>query len=242
MTCLCLGVLKLAYCSTAHCYSIYIFHFKICVDIISDDSWLLGVISRSTDPASFVRGRNMPSDSHKILNEDNHFMSYSMPREHRKFFEVPVTNMGELHLHCDDLSTSETSSRGRMLPEDFLAPRTRSLSPGPKGHTFAVNNVNSREFGFSPRSPVKMMDGLKSPPHPLPLPPGPATCSPLPPSPTAYLPHPLGPTTCLQSESQWKKGKLLGSGTFGQVYLGFNRYWNLSIVWHYCILVLQFCI
>ncbi|KAF2934101.1 mitogen-activated protein kinase kinase kinase 3 isoform X1 [Oryza sativa Japonica Group] len=179
-------------------------------------------VCRSTDPASFVRGRNMPSDSHKILNEDNHFMSYSMPREHRKFFEVPVTNMGELHLHCDDLSTSETSSRGRMLPEDFLAPRTRSLSPGPKGHTFAVNNVNSREFGFSPRSPVKMMDGLKSPPHPLPLPPGPATCSPLPPSPTAYSPHPLGPTTCLQSESQWKKGKLLGSGTFGQVYLGFN--------------------
>ncbi|EEC77321.1 hypothetical protein OsI_15990 [Oryza sativa Indica Group] len=107
-------------------------------------------VCRSTDPASFVRGRNMPSDSHKILNEDNHFMSYSMPREHRKFFEVPVTNMGELHLHCDDLSTSETSSRGRMLPEDFLAPRTRSLSPGPKGHTFAVNNVNSREFGFSP--------------------------------------------------------------------------------------------
>uniref|UniRef100_A0A0E0KQX0 mitogen-activated protein kinase kinase kinase n=1 Tax=Oryza punctata TaxID=4537 RepID=A0A0E0KQX0_ORYPU len=179
-------------------------------------------VCRSTDPVAFIRGRNMPSDSHKILNEDNHFMSYSMPREHQKFFEVPVTNKGELHLHGDDPSTSETSSRGRMLPEDFLAPRTRSLSPGPKGHTFAVNNVNSREFGFSPRSPVKMMDGLKSPPHPLPLPPASSACSPLPPSPTAYSPHPLSPTTCLQSESQWKKGKLLGSGTFGQVYLGFN--------------------
>ncbi|KAF0893156.1 hypothetical protein E2562_023186 [Oryza meyeriana var. granulata] len=179
-------------------------------------------LCRSTDPIAFNWGRNMPSDSHKISNEDNHFMSYSMPREHQKFFEVPVTNMGELHLHSDDPSTSETScSRGRMLPED-LASRTRSLSPGPKCHTFAVNNVNSREFGFSPRSPVKMMDGLKSPPHPLPLPPAPAACSPLPPSPTAYSPHPLSPTTCLQSESQWKKGKLLGSGTFGQVYLGFN--------------------
>ncbi|XP_015691463.2 mitogen-activated protein kinase kinase kinase 3-like isoform X1 [Oryza brachyantha] len=177
---------------------------------------------RSTDPVTVIRGRNMLSDSHKILNEDNHFISHSMSREHHKFFEVPVTNMGELHLHTDDPSTSETScSRGRMLPEDFLAPRTRSLSPGPKGHTFAVNNVNSREFGFSPRSPVKMMDGLKSPPHPLPLPPAPAACSPLPPSPTSYSPHPLSPT-CLQSESQWKKGKLLGSGTFGQVYLGFN--------------------
>jgi hypothetical protein len=28
----------------------------------------------------------------------------------------------------------------------------------------------------------------------------------------------------LQFQSQWRKGKLLGSGTFGQVYLGFNRY------------------
>ncbi|KAL5215986.1 hypothetical protein ABZP36_007387 [Zizania latifolia] len=170
-------------------------------------------VYRSMDPISFIRGRNMPSDSHRILNEDNHFISYSMPREHQKFFEVPDTNMGELHLHSDDPSTSESScSRGRMLPEDFLVPRTRSLSPGPKGHTFAVNNANSREFGFSPRSPVKMMDGLKSPPHRLPLPPVLAACSPL----------PLSPTTCSQSESQWKKGQLLGSGTFGQVYLGFN--------------------
>ncbi|KAL5215352.1 hypothetical protein ABZP36_004504 [Zizania latifolia] len=194
-------------------------------------------VSRSMDPVAFIRGRNMPSDSYRILNEDNHLMSYSMPREHPKFFEIPDTNMGELHLHSDDPSTSEAScSRGRMLPEDFLGPRTRSLSPGPKGHSFAVNNANSREFGFSPRSPATMRDGLKSPPHPLPhplphppspsayspLPPSPSAYSPLPPSPPAYSSLPLSPTTCSQYESQWKKGKLLGSGTFGQVYLGFN--------------------
>lgn len=202
--------------------------------MFSDGSWLLGVISRSMDPVAFAIGRNMPSDKHRILNGDKHFMSFSMPREHQKFFEMPVSNMRELHLHSDEPSTSEASSRGRMLSEDVFGPRTRSPSPGPKGHTFAVNNAHSREFGFSPRSPVKMMDGLRSPPHPLPLPPAsaacsplpssPTACSPLPPSPTACSPLPPSPTACSQSQSQWKKGKLLGSGTFGLVYLGFNRY------------------
>ncbi|RCV33713.1 hypothetical protein SEVIR_7G111900v4 [Setaria viridis] len=218
---------------------------------------------RSMDPVAFGRGRNMPSDSDRMLNEDKHVMSCSMPRDHQKFFDIPVSSVREHHLHSDEPSTSETScSRGRMVSEDLFAPRTRSLSPVPKGHAFAMSNGNSREFGFSPRSPVRMMDGLRSPPHPLPLPPGSAACSPLPPasaacsplhpasgacsplhpaaaacsplppnhsscsplpsSPSSCPPLPASPTTCSQSQSQWKKGKLLGSGTFGQVYLGFN--------------------
>ncbi|KAK3144721.1 hypothetical protein QOZ80_4AG0316930 [Eleusine coracana subsp. coracana] len=42
---------------------------------------------RSVDPVAFARGRNTSSSSDRILNEDNHFMSCSMPREHQKFFE-----------------------------------------------------------------------------------------------------------------------------------------------------------
>ncbi|KAF7016596.1 hypothetical protein CFC21_030172 [Triticum aestivum] len=191
-------------------------------------------VSRSMDPIAFAKGRDMASDTAMILNEDKHFMSCSMPREHHKFFEAPVSNMRALHVHNnDDPSTSEAScSRGRMLTEDIFGPRTRSPSPGRKAHAFAVNNVHSKEFGFSPRSPLKMSEGLRSPPHPLPLPPAPGACSPLPPSPsacsplppssTACSPLPTSPTACSQSKSQWKKGKLLGSGTFGQVYLGFN--------------------
>lgn len=39
------------------------------------------------------------------------------------------------------------------------------------------------------------------------------------------LPLPLPPGNSLRAplQSQWKKGKLLGRGTFGHVYLGFNR-------------------
>lgn len=232
-------------------------------DMFSDVYCLFVVISRSMDPVAFGRGRNMPSDSDRMLNEDKHVVSCSMPRDHQKFFDIPLSSVREHHLHSDEPSTSETSfSRGRTVSEDVFASRTRSLSPVPKCHAFAMSNGCSREFGFSPRSPVRMMDGLRSPPHPLPLPPGSAACSPLPPasaacsplhpasgacsprhpaaaaavplnhsscsplpsSPSSCPPLPASPTTCSQSQSQWKKGKLLGSGTFGQVYLGFNRY------------------
>ncbi|KAM0855682.1 hypothetical protein ACQ4PT_049619 [Festuca glaucescens] len=191
-----------------------------------------GSNSRSMDPVAFAKGTNTPSDSHMILNEDSHFMSRSMPREHQKFFEVPFSNVRELHSHSDDPSTSEASSHGRVWSEDIFDPRTGSPSPGRKGHNFAMSNAHAREFGFSPRSPLKTINCMRSPPHPLPLPPAPGACSPLPPSPTACSPLPpsptacsplpSSPTSCLQSQSQWRKGKLLGSGTFGQVYLGFN--------------------
>ena len=77
--------------------------------MFSDVYWLLGMTSRSMDPVAFARGRNMPSDSDRILNEDKHVMSCSMPREHQKFFEVPVSSVREHHLPSDEPPTSETS-------------------------------------------------------------------------------------------------------------------------------------
>ncbi|XP_050291651.1 mitogen-activated protein kinase kinase kinase 5 isoform X1 [Quercus robur] len=65
--------------------------------------------------------------------------------------------------------------------------------------------------------------------HPLPLPPGAAT-----PSPSTTTPNPISPPPTpppqpivkLESvpmNSQWKKGKLIGRGTFGSVYVATNR-------------------
>jgi hypothetical protein len=79
-------------------------------------------------------------------------------------------------------------------------------------------------------SPLPPASGACSP-----LPPSPTACSPIPPSPTACSPLPTSPTSCLQSQSQWRKGKLLGSGTFGQVYLGFNRYHDFVMCSHYLL-------
>ncbi|MCI26613.1 mitogen-activated protein kinase kinase kinase YODA-like, partial [Trifolium medium] len=67
-------------------------------------------------------------------------------------------------------------------------------------------------------SPTGKQDDGRSQRHPLPLPPGSPT------SPSALSnTRPNGPfENSVPNLSKWKKGKLLGRGTFGHVYLGFN--------------------
>ena len=149
----------------------------------------------------------MPLDEHKCTMEDKHLVSRSAPREHHKFFDVPVTNGRKVHLNNLEASTSGVSSHGRSFHKDTRRARTRSLSP--RKHAFASSYASPGDHGFSPRSTVKRMDDLKRLSQPLPRPP-------------ASIRSSL--TACTQSQSEWKRGKLLGSGTFGQVYLGFNRY------------------
>ncbi|XP_041001115.1 mitogen-activated protein kinase kinase kinase 5-like isoform X2 [Juglans microcarpa x Juglans regia] len=54
--------------------------------------------------------------------------------------------------------------------------------------------------------------------HPLPLPPGAAM-----PSPSAPIPQAIAKSEFVPMKSQWKKGKLIGRGTFGSVYVATNR-------------------
>ncbi|KAK8716331.1 hypothetical protein V6N13_043646 [Hibiscus sabdariffa] len=96
----------------------------------------------------------------------------------------------------------------------------RSRSPGPRsiGPTSPTSPLHHRLSGVSLESPTGKKEDGKSMCHKLPLPPGSPT------SPSAL------PSTriCGVSEntpcnlSKWRKGKLLGRGTFGHVYLGFN--------------------
>ncbi|KAI4385204.1 hypothetical protein MLD38_003257 [Melastoma candidum] len=98
---------------------------------------------------------------------------------------------------------------------------TRSRSPGPssRGPTRPTSPLHPRLATLNMDSPSKRQEEGKSQCHPLPLPPG------SPPSPSALScgASPSGmadsPTTSL---SKWKKGRPLGRGTFGNVYLGFN--------------------
>ncbi|KAF0932172.1 hypothetical protein E2562_008703 [Oryza meyeriana var. granulata] len=166
---------------------------------------------RYTDPVVHTSGRTVLPDGHNGLAEEKRFVSCWALREHQQFFEVPIANVKEVyHMQSFEPSTSESSySRGR-IPEDTFGTRPRSHSPGPRGHAIAASCA--RDFGFSPRSPVKRMDDPRSPSQPLPLPPVPVASSSIPSS----------SITSSQFQSQWRRGKLLGSGTFGQVYLGFN--------------------
>ncbi|KAK9724659.1 hypothetical protein RND81_05G090400 [Saponaria officinalis] len=103
-------------------------------------------------------------------------------------------------------------------PEYSPIPSPRMTSPGPSSRV--------QSGAVTPIHPIAAGTGSKS--HPLPLPPiiipnsspfshgnSAATSPSVPRSPTRgdNLPSPV---------SRWKKGRLLGRGTFGHVYLGFN--------------------
>ncbi|XP_017228865.1 mitogen-activated protein kinase kinase kinase 3 isoform X1 [Daucus carota subsp. sativus] len=115
----------------------------------------------------------------------------------------------------DDHSQFGIFSRGHDDTK-FLQP-PRSPGPGSRVATTTSSPRHPRFSGTSLESPEKLDDG-KIECHPLPLPPG----SPTSPS---TLPKLRTPATVDHSPcqlSKWKKGKLLGRGTFGHVYLGFN--------------------
>ncbi|XP_041003980.1 mitogen-activated protein kinase kinase kinase 5-like isoform X1 [Juglans microcarpa x Juglans regia] len=59
--------------------------------------------------------------------------------------------------------------------------------------------------------------------HPLPLPPGAANPSSSAPTPQPISPPPISKSESVPRNSQWKKGKLIGRGTFGSVYVATNR-------------------
>ncbi|KAE8663633.1 DNA repair metallo-beta-lactamase family protein, putative isoform 1 [Hibiscus syriacus] len=146
---------------------------------------------------------------------------------------LSVWDLGRLPL-CFSSSGSSEDNQIAHDPVQFLACRsyidtrgqgeTRSnmgsRSPGPRsrGPTSPTSPLHHRLSGVSLDSPTGKKDDGKSMCHKLPLPPG---------SPTS--PSALSSTrTCGMSEnsscnlSKWRKGRLLGRGTFGHVYLGFN--------------------
>ncbi|XP_031482544.1 mitogen-activated protein kinase kinase kinase 3-like [Nymphaea colorata] len=115
-------------------------------------------------------------------------------------------------------------------PNHSLAPSPRARSPGPGSR---VHSVSTTPLHSRPGSPRSRQDDSRIQCHPLPLPPNPT-------SPTQH-----GSTSCSTSptahsssrglssrssmtyngsfvKSKWKKGRLLGRGTFGHVYEGFN--------------------
>ncbi|XP_065012160.1 mitogen-activated protein kinase kinase kinase 3-like [Musa acuminata AAA Group] len=151
-------------------------------------------IYRYSDPINTPRGRNETHDSRRREQtaEDMQLFSCSPVLEH--------PNGGNAYSH------------GRTFTDTIFSRRTASPSPGLRGHTFPTSPVHPSSFGIGPASPNCWQDNLRSPPHPLPLPPSSPSCSSASPS----------SSSSRSPKSLWKKGKLLGRGTFGQVYVGFN--------------------
>lgn len=121
------------------------------------------------------------------------------------------------HPRCRDIAMSPKKEFlfGAEAPMHHQASSENifNTSTCPRGHPLPTSPVHPRALSVCPGSPMLRQDDLKSPTHPLPLPPG---------SP--------GSGSSRFVQSQWKKGKLLGRGTFGHVYLGFNRYMSQILV------------
>ncbi|RAL51424.1 unnamed protein product [Cuscuta campestris] len=119
-------------------------------------------------------------------------------------------------------------SRGSPEYSPNPSPRMRSPGPSSRVQSGAVTPIHPRAGGGLSESQTGRNDDGKQQSHPLPLPPlavsnsshfshsSSAAASP-------SVPRSPGRAETLTSPgSRWKKGKLLGRGTFGHVYVGFN--------------------
>ncbi|AQK73377.1 Mitogen-activated protein kinase kinase kinase YODA [Zea mays] len=118
----------------------------------------------------------------------------------------------------------------RGSPECSPIPSPRMTSPGPSSrvHSGSVSPLHPRAGGVTPESPTnRHAEGNKKQTHRLPLPPLSIANS------STFLPNSSNPTSPISRSpgrtenppspgSRWKKGKLIGRGTFGHVYAGFN--------------------
>lgn len=131
-----------------------------------------------------------------------------------------------------DLSGQLFWQQSRGSPEYSPVPSPRMTSPGPSSriHSGAVTPIHPRAGGTPTESQTSWPEDGKQQSHRLPLPPlticnsspfshsNSAATSPSMSRSPGRAENPASPG------SRWKKGKLLGRGTFGHVYVGFNRY------------------
>ncbi|XP_057952172.1 mitogen-activated protein kinase kinase kinase YODA-like [Malania oleifera] len=129
-----------------------------------------------------------------------------------------------------DMSGPLLWQHSRGSPEYSPIPSPRMTSPGPSSRiqSGAVTPLHPRAGGAATDSQTSWPDDGKQQSHRLPLPPvtisnsspfshsNSAANSPSVPRSPGRAENPASPGSC------WKKGKLLGRGTFGHVYVGFN--------------------
>ncbi|KAJ7945244.1 Mitogen-activated protein kinase kinase kinase [Quillaja saponaria] len=116
----------------------------------------------------------------------------------------------------DDNPISHLAYRGQSDMKFNVRPK--SPGPGSRGPTSPTSPLHPRLHSMGLESPTGKQEDGKSQCHPLPLPPGSPT------SPSAIHNSRTNGVTenTAYNLSKWKKGKLIGRGTFGHVYLGFN--------------------
>ncbi|XWS48458.1 hypothetical protein CRYUN_Cryun13aG0079100 [Craigia yunnanensis] len=152
-----------------------------------------------------------------------------------------VTLLGSGHCSCLGHNSGHNSmggdvsgqlfwqqSRGSPEYSPIPCPRMTSAGPSSRIHSGAVTPIHPRSAGTATESHTSWHDDGKQQSHRLPLPPvtisnfssfshsNSTATSPAVSRSPGRAENPVNPG------SRWKKGKLLGRGTFGHVYVGFN--------------------
>jgi len=130
-----------------------------------------------------------------------------------------------------DLSGHVILPQNRCSPEcsPIVSPRMTSPGPSSRIQSGTVTPLHPKAGGTAAEAHTRRSDDVKLKNHQLPLPPITVTkLCPFSPtysaSTTPSAPRsPAGSENSISPGSRWKKGQLLGRGTFGHVYLGFNR-------------------
>lgn len=136
-----------------------------------------------------------------------------------------------------DLSGQMVRPLNRCSPEcsPMLSPRIASPGPSSRIQSGTATPLHPQAGGAAAEAATRRPGDVKRQTRQLPLP-AITVSKPCPFSPTySASTTPSAPRSPAISEnptspgSRWKKGQLIGRGTFGHVYLGFNR-WN-SVCW-----------
>lgn len=173
------------------------------------------VTSASTSPFS------SPGLSPQRTSTGDMLLSHSMVPQGHQVWSAP-----EMPTSCLNLGIPFLTS-----PEQIML----SLDTSPLDSSYALHSPTGKGPQLNLRSPSRPASPLHQKSssesfsarrenngnvnvHPLPLPPGASM-----PSQSASVPQVLAKPELLPMKSQWQKGKLIGRGTFGSVYVATNR-------------------
>ncbi|KAK7367509.1 hypothetical protein VNO80_09521 [Phaseolus coccineus] len=185
------------------------------------DNFWLSVPARSAPTSPFASPRIIPNTT----KTDDFVPYYYVSPKANQFWsapEMPTSDPSAGHPPPAffDLSALRTDT----ILSPHQSPRGKSPTPHPK-------SPNAHSSSSSPSIPPRLSLDISmarreiTPPqfvHPLPLPPWAGPVAPLL-SPSATFSPPVAKTESLPMKNQWQKGKLIGRGTFGSVYVATNR-------------------
>ncbi|XP_009777274.1 mitogen-activated protein kinase kinase kinase 3-like [Nicotiana sylvestris] len=178
--------------------------------------------NREKKPKSFDESILIPQNSPTIFAANNgYYSASSVPHSYtctkeKKLCPLPLPlPLDSPHFSTRSSSGSSSTSSDQFNDDEELAQDHLSFSPFRNKYNESSKSTSPCTSPTYPilvwgkilDSPTGKQESCNHPRHPLPL--------------------PLPPNSCAKSvgqalESKWKKGKLLGRGTFGHVYAGFN--------------------